>query len=438
MKERDLNKLIDSLLEGDIAEADFQTLQSELSKDNDLRREYLDRLTLSVLLDEEAQHWQEDASFANVAPTTNNSKAWWQLLGAAGLVVGTVMLLSVALSTPKPTTEVTGNGNTTDNGQVRSSDGVIEKLAAGYGVISGQDGVVWKDNKTRATGSLLPTGMLQVSEGVVHVELFSGVSLVVEAPAEFAVKSSMQMEVRLGRVRARVPEPAHGFRMSTRDGDIVDLGTDFAVDVSTTRSELHVIEGEVELHPENQATRRLEAGQAVSISGEDLADVRADRKRFLGQEEIASRLESAMRSRRERWLKWNLQLRADPRLVALYQVGLNSGGFRASDRRLVNQTEADSKASDGAIVAATRTSGRWLQRDGALDFSPTGSRVRLTIPGEYQSMTLSCWVKINSLDRWYNSLFLTDGHLHRMLADAPRREIEALLESLSPSELARA
>lgn len=24
-----------------------------------------------------------------------------------------------------------------------------------------------------------------------------------------------------------------------------------------------------------------------------------------------------------------------------------------------------------------------------------------------------CWVKINSLDRWYNSLFLTDGHQER-------------------------
>ena len=34
----------------------------------------------------------------------------------------------------------------------------------------------------------------------------------------------------------------------------------------------------------------------------------------------------------------------------------------------------------------------------------------MTVPGEHRSLTLSCWVKINSLDRWYNSLFLTDGH----------------------------
>ena len=35
------------------------------------------------------------------------------------------------------------------------------------------------------------------------------------------------------------------------------------------------------------------------------------------------------------------------------------------------------------------------------------------MPGEHRGLTLICWVKINSLDRWYNSLFLTDGHEDR-------------------------
>ena len=412
MNQRKINELIDSLLDGEIGEAEFSTLQAALLKDDGLRREYLDRLTLSVLLDEEAQHWKQEPSLPSGAPTATGSDTWWkwQLLGGSGLVLGIAMLLSFALSTPKLATSTGTNDKAARAHAQRNDDGVNEKLAAGYGVISGQDAVVWKDNKTRVTGSLLPTGMLQVAQGVVHLELFSGVSVIVEAPAEFAVNSPMQMEVRLGRVRAHVPEPAHGFRMATRDGEIVDLGTDFAVDVSSTRSELHVIEGEVELHAENKEIHRLEAGQAVSMSGEGLANLRADHERFLGEEEIASRLESTMKSRRQEWLKWSGQLQADPRLVALFQVGHDTDRIRASDRRLANRTKADSAASNGAIVAAARTPDRWLQRDGALDFSPTGSRVRLTIPGEYQSITLSCWVKINSLDRWYNSLFVTDGH----------------------------
>ena len=45
-----------------------------------------------------------------------------------------------------------------------------------------------------------------------------------------------------------------------------------------------------------------------------------------------------------------------------------------------------------------------------LEFKRPGDRVRVQIPGEFDSLTFSCWVKIDSLDRWYNSLFLTDGH----------------------------
>jgi len=81
------------------------------------------------------------------------------------------------------------------------------------------------------------------------------------------------------------------------------------------------------------------------------------------------------------------------------------------NRHLPNEAVSGaSTVREGAIVAAARVADRWGVAGSALDFSPTGSRVRLTVPGEYGSLTLLCWVKINSLDRWYNSLFLTDGH----------------------------
>ena len=56
------------------------------------------------------------------------------------------------------------------------------------------------------------------------------------------------------------------------------------------------------------------------------------------------------------------------------------------------------------------TEDRWGRAGSALDFSRLGSRVRINAPGRHRGLTLSCWVKINSLDRLYNSLLLTDGH----------------------------
>jgi hypothetical protein len=63
----------------------------------------------------------------------------------------------------------------------------------------------------------------------------------------------------------------------------------------------------------------------------------------------------------------------------------------------------------GAIVGADIETGRWSKKS-ALSFKQPGDRVRLHIPGEYQSLTMMCWVKIYSLDREWNSLYLTDNY----------------------------
>ena len=53
---------------------------------------------------------------------------------------------------------------------------------------------------------------------------------------------------------------------------------------------------------------------------------------------------------------------------------------------------------------------RWGDPYGGIDFTSTGSRIHVDIEDELESLTLMSWVKIDSLDRLYNSLFLTDGH----------------------------
>lgn len=405
MNHRKRRELIDALIEGEITEAEFLQLEAELTVDKALREEYLERVTLSMLLRKEATEADANNSLPTKGvrlPDASGSRLRWM----AG--IGTVVAIGLIAMQWWPRSEVGTFSNATAPSTVPPA--IVEAEAAGYSVISGQDDVIWGDLVSRATGSLLPTGDMKLTAGVVQLELFSGVSVVVEGPADFAVTSPMHMSVRFGKVRAHVPEPAHGFRVSTRDGDVVDLGTDFAVDVASAGSEFHVLEGEIEIES-NGTKRRLRTGEALSSSSSVLANLAADRQRFLGQREIGDRLREAMKSRRERWLEWANQLRSDPRLVALYQPGVNGNAEDwRTDRRIVNQAQSDFGASEGTAVAAVRTTDRWLNRDGALDFSPTGSRVRLTIPGEYQSLTLSCWVKINSLDRWYNSLFLTDGH----------------------------
>src|SRR6059058_2486386 len=52
--------------------------------------------------------------------------------------------------------------------------------------------------------------------------------------------------------------------------------------------------------------------------------------------------------------------------------------------------------------------GRWPDKH-ALEFRSVSDRVRLSVPGEFESLTLAAWVRVQGLDRQFNSLFMCDG-----------------------------
>ena len=66
------------------------------------------------------------------------------------------------------------------------------------------------------------------------------------------------------------------------------------------------------------------------------------------------------------------------------------------------------EASDATIVGCQWAEGRWPEKR-ALEFQSVNDRVRLTVPGEFQALTLAAWVCVKGLDRKINSLFMGDG-----------------------------
>jgi len=59
---------------------------------------------------------------------------------------------------------------------------------------------------------------------------------------------------------------------------------------------------------------------------------------------------------------------------------------------------------------AESVDGRWPGMKSALEFRRPGSRVRVNIPGEFSAFTFATWVRIDSLDRTYNALFMGDSY----------------------------
>ena len=390
MSPEERNTLIDALLDADITEADFLRLEAELHVDPAARRAYYDRQKLHLLLTNEAAV----LGAAAARPTVQK-----QLLSRRPLFSSNLLALAAALVALFSVTALVWQSvQAPDIAQTE------ETRAAGYAVLAGQSDPVWAAATPIAEGDLIPAGPLHLQSGVARLELFSGVSVVLEGDAQFEILSDMEMKVSRGKVRARVPEAATGFRIHMPDGDVVDLGTEFALDVSDTKSEVHVLDGEIEWHPGNAAMQLMTQGQAVRklATGPD-EKITADPSRFIGIEELHQRADAGRLQRRQQWLNYSRKMSADPRVVVHYRMTDSA----LDQRRVINHA---AETMNGAIVAAAPSTDRFGQSNAALDFSPTGSRVRLQVPDELGSLTFVTWVKINSLDRLYNSLFLTDGH----------------------------
>jgi hypothetical protein len=376
MKDQELNQLIESLLENEISEADFICLEAEFLVNADARQAYYDRSELATLLAAESES-------KTVVPMPK--RGHFRVLAVAA-VVG--LLGSVATLVFKSTSSTVAK---------------TEPRADGVAFLSDHDAALW-NGRELASGDLLPQGMLKLNSGTAKLEFFSGVTLMVSGEAEFELLSPMEMRVVSGEVRARVPDVAKGFRIHTRLGDVVDLGTEFALNVSEQHADVHVLDGEVEFHPVSDEKMRLmtEKSSFRWADGAASSELPYDAAKHVDMVDMEKSLASVRDARRADWLKHVDEWKASEDVLVYFPM---------SDEGESKEVENfGSAGSNGIAVRAQHVADRWGHEDGALDFSPTGSRVRVDVPGEHHSLTFYCWARIDSLDRWYNSLFLTDGH----------------------------
>ena len=119
------------------------------------------------------------------------------------------------------------------------------------------------DTASLDPGDALTPGLFAIESGYAQIEFFCGATVVVQGPAELDLVSATLARVRSGRLRAHVPPAARGFTLEADDVTVVDLGTEFGFAVDGGKSEVHVFDGEVELHRQGQVDH-LNAGQSFS------------------------------------------------------------------------------------------------------------------------------------------------------------------------------
>ena len=399
MNPDDPEKLIDDLLEGDLSEADFLRLEAELIVSRETRQAYYDRQKLHTGLQIEAESAAaernpegESSPVAGSGPR-KRGRLDGLLIGAIAALLILVGVLGWQISRDAEDSRLAGD----------------EPVATGFGVLVGESAVTWRGASVPTRGEMVPTGNLELESGVAQLEIFSGVMLLIEGEAEFELVSPMELSVTRGNVRVEVPEQARGFRLVTGVGETSDLGSDSLFRITPDAVEMHVVSGSLDWRGSaGSEPIGLGAGESLAWKrGEGRVTVDAG----LGEASVAGRgeFEEAQShqqdGRRRDWETFADQWSEDPRVLAYFPMEPNPEAN--GTRRLI---DASGNERNGTIVRASRAQDRWGRPFGGLDFSPAGSRVRVTVEGEHRSLTLACWVRIDSLDRWYNSLFLTDGH----------------------------
>lgn len=396
---------LDAYLNGTIEPAAFDALQDRLLVSEDLRavmRRYLSldhHLQMECAADGLALNpWQsvdEGARVEAPKPQRWRFKSSMQMAAAAALA----FLLGLAFMHWQ---EVPVN----DHAALATTNGE-EPSAEGFAVVRRLFDAAWPaEAKLHREGDTLGSETFSLASGTAEIQFYSGATMTVQGPAEIALKSAWEAACSEGIVRMQVPPAARGFKLHAPTTEIVDLGTEFGLEVRDGKAHVEVFKGEIALHHQQEDERLVKEGGAWGLPSAGAAEpVEAGRVVFPDLGRLGSQALAQNKADFERWQSHRDALARDPRLISYYTFDR-----KASGALIPNLTLPRNPERDGAVVLAEPVDGRWPGLKSALEFRRPGSRVRVNVPGEFPAFTFMCWVRIDSLDRWYNALFMADSY----------------------------
>jgi ferric-dicitrate binding protein FerR (iron transport regulator) len=365
-----LESLIHAKLDGEITPEQHTQLEALLRDDWQARRLYLE------LADQQARLLQQPAVNTGrlKQPSPMSRAVRWR---ASALIASAAAIVLLAFIVwPRPAVDQ-------------------EALSNGVAMLGDTLDAEFAETAVRSGDTIAP-GKLTLNKGLAQIEFFSGATVLIEGATQIEILSAWEARCVSGRARVHVPPAAKGFLMHAPDMKLEDLGTEFALNVQAGKSAVHVFEGEVIAHSDHPPASLKEG---MTLGQTDAG--------FLAIGEVHDLVRQRQERRHAEWQKWSQEMCKDPRLVAYYTF--KHWPDDRWDRLVKNYAIPPQKQRAGGAVGAKWTQGRWPGKD-ALEFKRPGDRLRLNLDGSYTALTFSAWVKVDSVDKKYNSLLLTDGY----------------------------
>ncbi|MEO1498792.1 MAG: FecR domain-containing protein [Planctomycetota bacterium] len=273
----DEHRLFDAACSGQLDADSHAVLQRVLRDSEEVRVRYLDYLALHSDLFgavRAARVRERFLATIGVAPQrTSERRRRYRVVGA---VLATAAALTLVLNAQRgaedKTVATASQGLAAQEGE-GSWRGLIAR-------VNRVEAVEWQPGcRTFVESDLIAAGEAMVLRaGILEVEFRQGAVVVLEGPAHLVADDANAASLLQGRLAAVAPPWATGFRVDTPGVDVVDHGTEFAVNVSgagaDARVNVVVTEGEVEVLADQQVDggRRLLAGEGVNATEDAVED----------------------------------------------------------------------------------------------------------------------------------------------------------------------
>jgi FecR protein len=118
---------------------------------------------------------------------------------------------------------------------------------------------------------------IRITRGQLKLIYDNGTVVTLHSPAIYNVRSSMLARVWLGKLTAKVAKGAEGFTFETPRANVIDLGTEFGIEVNDNgATDVVVFKGEVDLNylnrtHEGSRQQRLSMGEGVHLDSQGTA-----------------------------------------------------------------------------------------------------------------------------------------------------------------------
>lgn len=263
-----VDRLTSALIDGTGTAAEQASLESLLRSSAEARERF--RMILHA---ESILAWKFAAPGSQLSVTitqvdgcavepASRPRRWWSVPGGRQIVIAAAVIaaaVAMLLMRPAPTVQPESAGPP-----------IVARL------VDATD-ARWADDRAMVMGAAVPQGPLRLLSGAAQIAFETGALVTLNGPVEIEVLGASRLFLRSGRIVPFVPPVATGFTVVSPTGEVIDLGTEFSVNVDASgRTDVYVLDGQVDVaqgHADRSAPMRMSQGFGSRLANDAHVEV---------------------------------------------------------------------------------------------------------------------------------------------------------------------